>query len=142
MMSRVRKYTAYLLVLNLTLLGWPGAGMTCNPGTGAANASVPALADAHAHHRRISAHDAAAGTDHSTHHEESGEQADQDRPLGCLCCDDCAAMCALSSCSMIAVFAASDVPWVNRAKLRPPPTDALPAGPAPHVLYRPPIVAV
>lgn len=143
-MKPARKYIAYLLILVMPLSAWASAGIPCTQNTETPSVSETQVVDPHAHH-------AAGGATIESHSSESAGHAghsamaasgDESTPVDCPCCDDCAAMCVLSSCSPVALTTVSDAMAFNASETLLPQSDAFRVGPAPHVLFRPPIYSV
>lgn len=150
-MARARKYIAYVLILVLPTSAWAGTSAPCEQVSKPSASTVNALSDPHANHNRHNpthgeAEMSQGAMDHAGHHvgmnHGNQQQDDNGTPIDCACCDDCAVMCVLSGCGVIAI-SVSPVVFPNAAStLRLLLADVFRRGPPLHVLYRPPILSV
>ena len=151
-MKRSRKYIAYLLIAIMPLSAWASAGAPCAQTMSQIAGSETQAVDPHAHHGSGAAstehnnHDKNGSAGHASHQASAATDdqstAEQAPPAECPCCDDCVAMCVLSSCSPVALTNTSATLANSGSETLFAKTDAFRVAPPPHVLFRPPIYSV
>ncbi len=123
-MRKVRTSVTYVLVLTLQMSVWASVTMPCS---GEQRDAAQQVARYH------SSSEAIVANPHAHH----GEQTESSAPSVCPCCDECGAMCALSSYAiLISTNFVPDLPTVQA--LQETGLENLP-NPALRRLIRPPI---
>ena len=135
-MNGVRKGVICLLMAVLPLSSWADTTMPCaHDHEQAAIQNAPT--DGHAHHSG-SHHPNDSDTTHDAAHRHAPQEVDSPT-VDCPCCDDCMAVCALSSCSLMAIHGLLGELSFEGFHPSQPQSDAFHVGPTLYSLFRPPI---
>jgi len=144
-MKSSRKYIAYFLILVMPLSAWASVGTPCAQNTEMPDVSATQMVDPLAHHHdthsttaEIQSSESAGHAGHST----SAASGDESTLADCPCCDDCAAMCVLTSCAPVALTSGSAALAFNGNETLLPQSDAFRVIRTPDALFRPPIYSV
>lgn len=142
-MRRNRRHIVFLMAVMLPLSALTGTGPYCEHCAESANSSTASAKNPHAHHTEgfsSSSSHLSSQTEHAEHLIATSEGINTEAHSEGYCADACADACVFSGSNPVTLSESPSVQPINQDIRVAPLRLAFVDGPAPSVLFRPPII--